>query len=195
MNLKPILSLAAAHQKATLILVAVTLASGGYAAWLHEHDARICEQATMQQALAHADSAIQRATAVQRVADTLVVHDSIRVTRTTHALDTLWASLPDTIRTRADTVRALTYLPVIRQQSDSVTRACRDAADSCAAFKVAAYALEDSLRAKIDLQAKRARAAKPSRFSWGITGGLATVRDGTGWHTGPGLTLGLTLRF
>jgi len=195
MNLKPLIQLASAHSKAVTILAFVTVASGGYAAWLHEHDARVAEQATMQQALAHADSVLHGAQVAQRAADTVVTHDSIRVTRTVHALDTLWASIPDTIRTKEDTVRVLTELPKIRQASSNVANACTDQTESCATFKINAYAAEKALQAKIDLQAKQIHDGKAPRFSWGLTGGLATVRDGTGWHTGPGLTLGLSLRF
>lgn len=155
-NLKPVLQLATSHAKGTAILVAITIASAGFAGWLHEHDVRIRDSVRLTDSLAVLDTAVRHASAradsldraraatadTIMVVNTIVKHDSIRVATALPRLDSTLASLPDTLRTHADTANAIGALPIIRQQADSVSQACHAYETSCAEFRrVTAYQL------------------------------------------------------
>lgn len=182
MNLKPILSFVASRPKWQIVAVAASITLGALAGAIHEHDARIAAQATLTYRLAAAVARTAHTDTIRLAADTVVRHDSVRVTREIHLTDTLWATIPDTLRTHADTVRVLDALPTIRQQSDSVTRACRDFVTSCAAYRTAAESTMAALRDQIALATQLTRTAKQRRAGFrtglllGIAGALVTAR-------------------
>lgn len=223
MNLKPLAQIAAAHSKAVTVLALMFVASSGYAAWLHEHDARVRAGTLATERIAEQDTIIARLKGrsdsldvlrtAQSVAlaktDTIYVHDSSRTAQALPALARAVASLPDTLRTAKDTASAIAALPVIRQQSAATIAACTDLVQSCADYRLKAAALfrSDSLAlqsrdstiaamiARDKAMSQLTAAEKVSRWGFDATAGVGTVHDRTGWHVGPGGLAGFSYRF
>jgi hypothetical protein len=99
------------------------------------------------------------------------------VTRTTHRVDTLWAAVPETLTTRADTVKALDALPVLRLSTDSAIKACSDFQLTCAAYRHVTDSLITVLRDQNDIVRRHLGIERPGKLSvvreWAIRAGIA----------------------
>jgi hypothetical protein len=138
-------------------------------AWLHHHDRdiRTSERldANLHAAMIRDTVLVERKVAVGARIDTLTK----TVTRTTHRVDTLWAAVPETLVTRADTVHALDALPVLRRSTDSAITACSDFQISCSEYRRVADSLETTLRDENTILRKQVGLAHPSKFGIVVT--------------------------
>lgn len=222
MNLKPLVSLVAAHGKATAILLAVTVASAGFVGWLHEHDQRVADAALAQGKIAAANTALARAKADsaaaakaltialagQQHAESLLAVSTAHVRTALPQLAQTVAQLPAAPATRADTNSIFAALPQIRQQSAATIAACTDLVQSCQAYRdstrklliandLAIAARDSTINAMIARDravAQLTHAERASRWSLGVSGGYGAVHDASGWHAGPGVLAAVQLR-
>lgn len=111
-----------------------------------------------------ADSTLHALKPVLARTDTLVVHDTLRVTRLVPKLETL----RDTVLSHlTDTIIVKQYVAV----ADSMRQACSELTHDCAAFRQNAQATIRALEAKLAVQVPKRSCVMPSLVSAGV--GLA----------------------
>lgn len=138
-----------AHVGPLAIIGACTLCGTAVLIALHQRDqANVARGIAVERARV-ADSTILAWVPLLHKADTLVVHDTVKVTRTIARVD----SLRDTLLLHlTDTVRVKEYVA----RTDSALHACSELTHDCAAFRQSANATIRALNDKLALQAKLA---------------------------------------
>jgi hypothetical protein len=139
--------------------------------WLHEHDQHVLETAALTAKLKAAESRDVTWTKQLALVDTVVRHDSVRVTRTTARVDTLWRQVPETLVTRADTVKALNALPELRLRTDSAIAACSEYQSAFYRYRTACDSLQGAKNEEIAILKKQLGLAEPGKYHSVLTGG------------------------
>jgi hypothetical protein len=143
--------------------------------WLHHHDRdiRTSERAVIaiQSAKARESAAVE----TLKVVTLQVVHDSVRVVRTLHRVDSLWQAVPETLATRADTLQALQQLPVLRLATDSAIHACSETQTLFFRYRTACDSQASALRDQRDGWKGRFENEHPSKVRRVLTAGAFVV--------------------
>jgi hypothetical protein len=144
-------------------VVAVAVVVLGAALWLHHHDTDIRTSERAIVAMQHNQARESAAVETLKVVTLQVVHDSVRVVRTLHRVDSLWQAVPETLATRADTIQALQQLPVLRLATDSAIHACSETQSLFYRYRTACDSQAASLRDERDGWKQRFENEHPSK--------------------------------
>jgi hypothetical protein len=150
--------------RTSLLVVAGLVIVGQIAVWRHA----LIEEGKAIARVQQLDSLLaQNKTALARV-DTLVVHDTLRVTATRLRVD----SLRDTVLTHlTDTVLVKEFVA----RTDTALKTCTELSNDCAAFRRLAQQRFDAYEAKLKEQPVAvARSCIASNITTGILAGLVT---------------------
>jgi hypothetical protein len=144
-------------------------------AWLHHHDRDIRTSERAIVAMQHNQARESAAVETLKVVTLQVVHDSVRVVRTLHRVDSLWRDVPETLATRADTLQALQQLPVLRLATDSAIHACSETQTLFFRYRTACDSQASALRDQRDGWKGRFENEHPSKVRRVLTAGAFVV--------------------
>lgn len=132
----------------------------------HARDDRIAQRAVAQERARQADSVLTVVTPQLRHADTVLVHDTVRVRmavdRVTMLHDTVLRHLTDTVLVKAYVTRA-----------DSAVQACTSLLNDCAAFRTYATQRMQALEAKAAAAGAVPAPSRTTPFVVGVLLGVA----------------------
>lgn len=94
-----------------------------------------------------------------------IYHDTLKITRTTHATDTLYATLPETVVTAADTVRVVQAFPILRAGYDSLKQSCQELQSHALSYVSACDSIQAALRTQRDILTKQLHAERPKWYA------------------------------